>query len=358
MNKTRAIFILGIALMLMLASMQLGGTGAHFSDTETATGNTFQAWVWQQADDLVVDKSGARLTPPGRKLYSMTIENDPENSPETSGAYDITIAEIIVSWKPKEGENIRLVRIWFEGGMEWHGKEGSGAELDIEDCTLSPGEKRYIAFTFDGDMSEKVFTIEFIMADGSTLFDPFGPVDMAEGELMPTPAPEPMPTLDEGATANATADEGSSPEPTSTPDEGATANATADEEAPPEPTPTPDEGATANATANRRLLLSQRPHLVKGRQLMPQLMRRLLLSQLLHPMKGSQLMSPLMKRPLLMKGLCLMKKLCLMKRLFLVGKPRLMERPCPMRRLVLMRVHYLLLKILAMSTFAYLYHSL
>jgi len=67
---------------------------------------------------------------------------------------------------------------------------------------------------------------------------------------------------------------------------------------------------------------------MKGPQLMSQLMMRLLLSQCPHLMKGPRLMPQLMRRPLLM------------------------------RRLVLMRVHYLLLKILAMSTFAYLYHSL
>ena len=162
---------LGILAFMLLASsiawLPLGGANALFSDTDTSEGNTIIAWVWEEADDLVVDTSGAKLSCPfGLTLYDITIENDPDNSPETSGEYDITIDKIRISWNP-DGADIRVVNIWLEDWIEWYGEEPSGVTLDIEDCTLSPGEQRYISFTFDRDMHGKSFTITFIMSDGS-----------------------------------------------------------------------------------------------------------------------------------------------------------------------------------------------
>ena len=46
MSGKSAIFILGIALMLVLGSMQVGGSGTYFSDTRTSTGNTLTAGIW------------------------------------------------------------------------------------------------------------------------------------------------------------------------------------------------------------------------------------------------------------------------------------------------------------------------
>ena len=55
MSKVRIIFVLSIAILLVMASMDVGGSRAYFSDTET-TSVTITSWVWHDADDLVVDK--------------------------------------------------------------------------------------------------------------------------------------------------------------------------------------------------------------------------------------------------------------------------------------------------------------
>ena len=59
MSKTRSIFIIGIALLLMLASLQMGSTRAMFSDVATSTGNTFTAGIWYQADEGTTPDEGA-----------------------------------------------------------------------------------------------------------------------------------------------------------------------------------------------------------------------------------------------------------------------------------------------------------
>ena len=45
MSRKRSIFVLGLALLLTVASMQVGSTGTYFRDTETSSSNTFTAWV-------------------------------------------------------------------------------------------------------------------------------------------------------------------------------------------------------------------------------------------------------------------------------------------------------------------------
>ena len=131
-------------------------------------GGTIQTWIdgaELSADNLIVDKDNARLVGslygPHTRLHGIKLENN--------GEYGITIDRFTIGWNSADGENIRLVNIWFWGEIEWTGEEPSGAELDIEDFTLSPGEDRHIDFTFDQNMEGKIFTIDFIMGDGSIL---------------------------------------------------------------------------------------------------------------------------------------------------------------------------------------------
>lgn len=151
----------------MAASMQVGRSGAYFSDTESTTA-TLQAGVWwHEADDLVVDKGnvsfvGSQFGPHSR-LHGIRLSN--------SGFGPVTIDRLIVCWRPDEGR-MRVVNYWDWGEIEWSGEELSGAVFDLSDTAIAPGKGRLLDLTFDTDMRDVAVSIEFVMSDGSTLVDP------------------------------------------------------------------------------------------------------------------------------------------------------------------------------------------
>jgi len=161
MGKKVALIILGIALVLLLVLTQGGSTGGRLSDIESSSENILAAGEWYEADCLIVDTSDLCLNPAGKWICCIYVMN--------SCGYDITIDKVKLSWTPDDGEELRKMQIWRYEILEWKGSAPSGTVLDIDDCTLVPGERDCICFFFDSDMHGKAFTIEFTMGDGTSV---------------------------------------------------------------------------------------------------------------------------------------------------------------------------------------------
>ena len=102
MSRNGLILIMGIALLLMVASTQVGGSGAYFSVTETATA-TFQTGVWwlPPAPNIVsCDGNGNERTQfaPGEGVYVKA------SGLEGSSAYKIWVQDEPVA----EGDTLVL----------------------------------------------------------------------------------------------------------------------------------------------------------------------------------------------------------------------------------------------------------
>lgn len=120
-----------------------------------------------QADDLVIDTSGANIGGGGNKeLRDVTVEN-------TDPSCDIVIDKITTTWT--NGQLIEEIRI--EGNRIWkhnnegtpNGKQSTGIELDNVDYTvLSGSTDTFNKFKFNGNMTGDTFTITFEMGDGSS----------------------------------------------------------------------------------------------------------------------------------------------------------------------------------------------
>lgn len=119
-----------------------------------------------QSDFLVVDTSQATLEGGNRRLESITLEN--------TGSVDIIIDKINITWDNSNLiEEIKIdgTRVWSKNGPGTPtGKQPSGTEIDIQDYALVQGSGLidFDRLKFDGDMSDSIFTIVFIMIDGST----------------------------------------------------------------------------------------------------------------------------------------------------------------------------------------------
>ena len=160
MGKKVALIILGIGLLLLLVLTQGGSTGARLADTESSPDNILAAGEWYEADCLIVDTSDLCLNPAGKWICCIYVMNSCE--------YDITIDKVKLSWTPDEGEKILKLQMWHYDMLEWKGSEPSGSVLDIDPCTLIPGQSECICLFFDSDVHGKAFTIEFIMGDGTS----------------------------------------------------------------------------------------------------------------------------------------------------------------------------------------------
>ena len=186
MGKRIALILLAIGLLVAVVSIIEGGTEAHFSDTAISTGNIMGGGEPSQSDCLIVDTSSICIGPCGKCLYVVKIQKDCECQD------DVILDKVRLSWEPDNGENVLLMQIWVHDWIEWLGSAPSGTELDIEDFTLDPCDRRYcVCFCFDSDMHEKEFTIEFIMGDGSiasaTFETPAGLLSLEESGLSEEP---------------------------------------------------------------------------------------------------------------------------------------------------------------------------
>jgi Flp pilus assembly protein TadG len=128
-----------------------------------ADGNTKSATFTPnaQANPLSIDISAANIAGSGDiDLVGITLTN--------TGGSTITWDRVIVTWSPTTGGR-RLQRIDVAGSTVWTGNASSGSNQNITDVILTAGQTKSIDFfRFNGDMSARTFTIQFVMGDGTS----------------------------------------------------------------------------------------------------------------------------------------------------------------------------------------------
>lgn len=140
-----------------------GGTTAAVPPTPPPSCDT-------QADDLVVDISGANIGGGGNKeLQGVTVQNI-----DTIGTCDIVIDKTTLTW----GNGQLIEEVTIGGTTIWKrvgnigtptGRQPTGTELDNVDYTITSGSTDSVdKFKFNGNMIGDTFTITFTMVDGST----------------------------------------------------------------------------------------------------------------------------------------------------------------------------------------------
>ncbi|MFH1874373.1 MAG: hypothetical protein ABH859_04215 [Pseudomonadota bacterium] len=148
--------------------------GLEFTLTFTMSDGNTKAVTFTpgtQAQNLVVNLAGANIGGASdRDLLGITISN--------SGSGVISWDRAIVSWSPlTPSRNMTQIRV---GNTNvWSGSTGSGNNVNITNINLNPGQTLPITrIRYNSDMSGRTFTIEFIMADGSSyIIDPITPPD-------------------------------------------------------------------------------------------------------------------------------------------------------------------------------------
>ena len=114
-----------------------------------------------QADSLAVDITNVAIDGgDNKRVVGITIED--------SGASDITIDRMAVSWTDAPG-GTKINEIIIDSGSVWSGKSNSGTELDIADFTLISGAGSYAidSLDFSKNMTGATLSIIFTMGDGS-----------------------------------------------------------------------------------------------------------------------------------------------------------------------------------------------
>ena len=167
--------LVALAFMLVVFSIVWGPFGAgiaYFSDTDASRG-TITAGTWYpQAYCLEVDTDDAWMTGAGKQIRWVGITNACCSDPS---ADSVSIVAITVTWEPSsDDEHNEHVQILESETVEWNGTAHSGQQLPIN-ATLDPCEEGRVNFNFDSDLSERVFTVEFLMSDGSTKSVTFTP---------------------------------------------------------------------------------------------------------------------------------------------------------------------------------------
>lgn len=126
-------------------------------------------YVAPQSDGLSINTSGAKITGNGKAdVTGIKLSN--------TSSDNVTINRLIVSWDPNN-QNIKSVTI--DGSTVWSGDNvPSGSTLDLQpDVVLRPSDDNIpIAFYFDGNVKEKIFTIIFQLGDDSEKTVTFGPL--------------------------------------------------------------------------------------------------------------------------------------------------------------------------------------
>lgn len=130
----------------------------EFSDGTTLSDTVNIA---SQANSLSVDTSSSSIGGSGDvDVLGITISN--------TGSTTITVDRMIVTWASSSGRRIRRVRI--DSSNVWNGNSNSGTNLNITNVSLTASQTKNIDYLrYNGDMSGRTFTIEFIMLDGSSL---------------------------------------------------------------------------------------------------------------------------------------------------------------------------------------------
>jgi len=154
---------------------------------------------FSEARKLLVDLTGASLVG-GTSLEGITIQN--------SGAQNISIDKVYLSWTGTSGGE-QVTGIQMGGGaVEWTGTSSSGSMIDITNFTILSGSGTlnidYI--TFNSNMAGATLSLNFILADGSTLKSeltiPSGGTPTPTSTPTPTLTPSPTPTTAPANTCN------------------------------------------------------------------------------------------------------------------------------------------------------------
>ena len=157
MNRLKKIALLGI-VVLAPAYMFATGTFSIFEDRDVAT-TTFTAGMWcrNTIESLSIDACSARLTGDSRNLLHGIWLNSSE---------DVTIKKVSINWRYNNDENVTKISIG-EGneGNFWSGNSNAG-EFSGK-YFLEEDKQKMNTYSFDGDMSGKIFTIGFSL-DGNT----------------------------------------------------------------------------------------------------------------------------------------------------------------------------------------------
>lgn len=118
--------------------------------------------VAAQSNSLSVDTSAANIAGSGDvDLMGITLSN--------IGTSTITIIQMVVSWTPTApARRTQTVRI--DSTDVWTGNAVTGATLNITDVSLTASQTKNMDYMrYNGDMSGRTFTIQFLMIDGSSL---------------------------------------------------------------------------------------------------------------------------------------------------------------------------------------------
>ena len=178
-----------------LRQVQAAVSGQLTAQTSAQVGIELKG-QFSQSRRLLVDLTNLNLVS-GSTIEGIAIQN--------SGAIDIIIDKLLVSWSGTGGgENITEVQIGG-GGVEWTGSQGSGTTVELNDFTLSPaaGSVDINNFTFDSDMSGANLEVHYMMGDQSRVITEFSlaaggtptttPTQTPSPTLTPTPTPSPTP---------------------------------------------------------------------------------------------------------------------------------------------------------------------
>jgi len=192
-----------IQTQLSLRQANANVTG-EFEATTTMSSSSELNNQFNQARQLLVDLSNMTLSANNRIIENITIEN--------TGANDITIDQIYISWSNTSGEE-NITELSIDGSNLWIGSQPSGSTINVTDYTLANASGITIInnISFDSQMDLGIISLNFILSDGSihkTL------VQLPAGN---GPTPTPTPTISPTPTPTPTITPTPTPTPTSCP---------------------------------------------------------------------------------------------------------------------------------------------
>lgn len=177
----------GIAVNLTLSQAQTAVSAELTAQTTMSVSVELNS-QFNQSRSLLLDASGAYLSPNNRSVLGITIQN--------TGSSDIVLDQLTISWTGTgSGENVTEIQIGG-GSVEWAGSQGPGSTIDFTNFDLTPtaGVVDIDNFDFDSSMANTQIELEFGLSDGSISKTSLTLSDSPDVSPTPTPTSGPLPT--------------------------------------------------------------------------------------------------------------------------------------------------------------------
>ena len=145
---------------------------SRFGARETSLTTQFTDW-----EKLIVTTPSVNIEISGAYIFGKQSKNLQGITLENTGATDLVLDTITISWTPDINRKINAITIagnlvWSNSGPgEPSGNQSPGTTIDIVDVILPAGGGPVTidSFDFNGNMKDNVFDITFTMSDGSAV---------------------------------------------------------------------------------------------------------------------------------------------------------------------------------------------